>query len=168
MSLVSSRAILGFQGSSRLNQSLSSKAAEEFVQFVGGVEVSFEVARSPDDISAALESFLPLEASGWKGQRGTALLQNAGDATFIRRVFLDLCGKLPAVNEVRAFLADGRADKRARLIDRCLEDPDHAAFLAMRWGSILHNSASKGGSEPAAYAFHAWLRDMIGRNRPYD
>jgi CelD/BcsL family acetyltransferase involved in cellulose biosynthesis len=52
--------------------------------------VSFEVARSPDDISAALESFLLLEASGWKGQRGTALLQNAGDATFIRRATLAL------------------------------------------------------------------------------
>jgi CelD/BcsL family acetyltransferase involved in cellulose biosynthesis len=47
--------------------------------------VTFEVARKPDEIRAALEIFLQLEASGWKGKRGTALAQDAGDATFIRR-----------------------------------------------------------------------------------
>jgi len=47
--------------------------------------VSFDVARKVDEIKPALESFLQLEASGWKGKRGTALIQDAGDATFIRR-----------------------------------------------------------------------------------
>lgn len=47
--------------------------------------VVFEVARSTNGISPALETFLQLEASGWKGKRGTALIQHAGDATFIRR-----------------------------------------------------------------------------------
>jgi Acetyltransferase (GNAT) domain len=42
------------------------------------------VARSPDEIAAAVETFLTLEASGWKGARGTALVQNSGDASFIR------------------------------------------------------------------------------------
>jgi hypothetical protein len=89
------------------------------------------------------------------------------DGEFIRRVTLDLCGKLPAPEDVRASLADDRPDKRARLIDRCLEDKDYAAFFAMRWGSILRN-AQLAGAEQAAYAFHEWLKDMIGRNRPYD
>jgi len=47
--------------------------------------VAFEVARSPDEIKLALETFLQLEASGWKGKRGTALVQHDGDAAFIRR-----------------------------------------------------------------------------------
>ena len=47
--------------------------------------ISFDVARKPDEIRPALETFLQLEASGWKGKRGTALSQDAGDATFIRR-----------------------------------------------------------------------------------
>lgn len=47
--------------------------------------VTFDVARRPDQIGRALETFLQLEASGWKGKRGTALVQHAGDATFIRR-----------------------------------------------------------------------------------
>ncbi|HEY0908905.1 MAG TPA: GNAT family N-acetyltransferase [Bradyrhizobium sp.] len=47
--------------------------------------IQFEVARTPDDVASAIETFLPLEASGWKGARGTALAQNDGDASFIRR-----------------------------------------------------------------------------------
>ncbi|MEO8316995.1 MAG: GNAT family N-acetyltransferase [Bradyrhizobium sp.] len=48
-------------------------------------DVQFDVAREPNDVKAALETFLELEASGWKGKRGTALGQDAGDAAFIRR-----------------------------------------------------------------------------------
>jgi CelD/BcsL family acetyltransferase involved in cellulose biosynthesis len=47
--------------------------------------VRFDVARSPDEVAAATETFMRLEASGWKGARGTALAQDEGDAAFIRR-----------------------------------------------------------------------------------
>jgi CelD/BcsL family acetyltransferase involved in cellulose biosynthesis len=47
--------------------------------------VRFDVARTPRAVKTALETFLALEAGGWKGKRGTALGQHAGDATFIRR-----------------------------------------------------------------------------------
>jgi CelD/BcsL family acetyltransferase involved in cellulose biosynthesis len=48
-------------------------------------DVRFDVARTPEDVATALENFLRLEASGWKGKRGTALIQHEGDAGFIRR-----------------------------------------------------------------------------------
>jgi hypothetical protein len=47
--------------------------------------VRFDVARTREEVAAALEDFLRLEASGWKGKRGTALIQDDGDAAFIRR-----------------------------------------------------------------------------------
>src|SRR5258708_5713609 len=47
--------------------------------------IRFEVARRPEQVAAALETFMGLEASGWKGKRGTALIQDEGDASFIRR-----------------------------------------------------------------------------------
>ncbi|SFO66544.1 Acetyltransferase involved in cellulose biosynthesis, CelD/BcsL family [Bradyrhizobium sp. Ghvi] len=47
--------------------------------------ISFDVARKVDEIKPALETFLQLEASGWKAERGTALIQDPGDAAFIRR-----------------------------------------------------------------------------------
>lgn len=52
--------------------------------------VRFDVARTKDTIAAAIEIFLALEASGWKGERGTALGQDEGDAGFIRRATREL------------------------------------------------------------------------------
>jgi CelD/BcsL family acetyltransferase involved in cellulose biosynthesis len=52
--------------------------------------VRFDAARGPEEVAAALEIFLNLEASGWKAKRGTALLQDDGDAGFVRRAALAL------------------------------------------------------------------------------
>jgi len=54
--------------------------------------IHFDVARTPVDVAAAIETFLVLEASGWKGQRGTALSQDDGDAAFVRRATSALAG----------------------------------------------------------------------------
>jgi hypothetical protein len=107
-----------------------------------------------------------LTLAKWKklGLRPSPL---ADDATFLRRLTLDLCGRLPTTAETRAFLADTSADKRAKLIDRLLDSPDYPAYFALRWGVILRNSNLAGATQ-AAYAFHNWIKDMIARNRPYD
>jgi hypothetical protein len=134
--------------------------------FRATVPLGKPIAKYPDFPPANYIDELAL--AKWK-QLGLVPSGLCTDGEFIRRVSLDLCGKLPRPEEVRAFLDDNRPDKRARLIDHCLEDPDHAALFALRWGSILRNSAKQGGlSEPAAYAFHDWLRDRIARNVPYD
>jgi hypothetical protein len=124
------------------------------------------IARYPDFKPANYIDELAL--AKWK-KLGLVPSELCSDGEFIRRVSLDLCGKLPRPEEVRAFLDDKSADKRARLIDRCLNDPDYAAVFALRWGSILRNTAKQGGqAEQAAYAFHDWLRERIARNVPYD
>jgi len=102
----------------------------------------------------------------WK-KLGLAPSPATTDGEFIRRVTLDLCGRLPTIDETRTFLDDADKDKRTKLIDRLLDSPDYASYFAMRWGTILRN-ASLAGSEQAAYAFHDWIRDMVSRNRPYD
>jgi hypothetical protein len=105
-------------------------------------------------------------AAKWK-ELGLVPSDLCNDGEFLRRATLDLCGRLPTVAEVRAFLQDATPDKRSKLVDRLLDDKDYAAYFALRWGSILRNS-QLAGAEQAAYAFHEWLRDMIARNRPYD
>jgi CelD/BcsL family acetyltransferase involved in cellulose biosynthesis len=55
--------------------------------------VRFDVAREPEEIARAIETFLALEASGWKARRGTALMQDAGDTAFIRRATYALAGR---------------------------------------------------------------------------
>ncbi|WP_375143905.1 GNAT family N-acetyltransferase [Bradyrhizobium sp. Ash2021] len=54
--------------------------------------VHFDVARTQAEVATALETFLALEASGWKAKRGTALGQDFGDAAFIRRATAGLAG----------------------------------------------------------------------------
>lgn len=56
-------------------------------------EVIFTIATQPSEIKRDLAIFLTLEASGWKARRGTALAQNEGDATFIRRAVFDAAAR---------------------------------------------------------------------------
>ena len=107
-----------------------------------------------------------LAAEKWK-KLGLVPSPTCDDATFLRRVTLDVCGRLPTTEEVREFLGNAAPDKRSKAIDRLLDSPDYAAFFAMRWGSILRNSRLA-GADQASYAFHNWIKDMIARNRPYD
>ena len=93
------------------------------------------------------------------------------DATFIRRVTLDICGTLPTVDEVRLYLADSRPDKRERLIDRLLERPEYASYFALKWADILQNRGSGYGTRnqrAGTMLFSGWIRDSIAANKPYD
>jgi hypothetical protein len=97
----------------------------------------------------------------------------ADDATFIRRVTLDLAGRLPNADETTAFLADKSAAKRDALIDRLLASGDYADYFANFWGALLRNQRSSvnGRTEPymrGTFAFHSWIRDSLASNKPYD
>jgi len=107
-----------------------------------------------------------LAAEKWK-KLGLLPSKVVDDATFLRRIMIDVCGRLPTVEETRAFLSDSAGDKRSRLVDRLLESPDYAAYAALQWSAILRNS-NLAGSTNAAYAFHNWIKDTVARNRPYD
>jgi Protein of unknown function (DUF1553)/Protein of unknown function (DUF1549) len=107
-----------------------------------------------------------LAIAKWK-KLGLRPSPTVDDATFLRRVTVDLCGRLPTEAEVRGFAADAGADKRVKLVDHLLDSPDYPAYFALRWGSILRNS-NLAGADQAAYAFHGWIKDMIARNRAYD
>jgi hypothetical protein len=107
-----------------------------------------------------------LAAAKWK-KLGLLPSPDSDDAAFLRRVTVDLCGRLPSAEEAIAFVEDKSGSKRRETIDRLLDSPDYPAYFAMRWGAILRNSRLA-GADQASYAFHNWIRDMIARNRPYD
>jgi hypothetical protein len=92
------------------------------------------------------------------------------DAVFVRRVHLDVLGVLPTAAEAKAFLADPRPDKRARLIDRLLERDEYADFWALRWGDVLRIKAEFPVNlwPNAAQAYHRWVRASLAANKPYD
>jgi CelD/BcsL family acetyltransferase involved in cellulose biosynthesis len=64
-------------------------------------------ARSRADVQNAFETFLAMEAASWKGARGTALLNDENDATFVRRLIADLAAEENA--SVALLRVDGRA-----------------------------------------------------------
>jgi hypothetical protein len=61
----------------------------------------------------------------------------AGDAEFLRRVYLDLHGVVPTRDQAGRFLADSRPDKRARLVDELLASPRYGQYLADVWQNDL-------------------------------
>jgi hypothetical protein len=90
------------------------------------------------------------------------------DATFIRRVSLDIAGRLPNLDETRKFVADAAPDKRDRLIDSLLGSAEYADFFANKWSALLRNKRTKPADARGNFAFHDWIRDAMLANKPYD
>ncbi|MDA8633299.1 DUF1549 and DUF1553 domain-containing protein [Verrucomicrobiales bacterium] len=90
------------------------------------------------------------------------------DATFLRRVTLDIAGRLPTIEEAAAFAADTNADKRDRVIDALLDSPDYADYFANKWATVLKNRRESKADITANFAFHSWVRDSLLANKPYD
>lgn len=91
------------------------------------------------------------------------------DATFLRRVSLDLIGRIPTADEVVAFLEDQATDKRARLVDQLLESPDHAAHFARTWRALLlPESDSDRQVRYFVPGFEAWLRQKREERTGFD
>lgn len=92
----------------------------------------------------------------------------ADDSVFLRRVTLDVAGRLPTAAETSEFLASTAADKRDLVIDRLLASPEHADFFANKWTSLLKNRRDDASDITSNFAFHAWVRDSLLANKPYD
>ncbi|MCA9045357.1 MAG: DUF1553 domain-containing protein [Planctomycetaceae bacterium] len=90
------------------------------------------------------------------------------DATFLRRVTLDIAGRLPTTGETKAFLASQEKGKRARVIDELLRSPDYADYFASKWAALLKNRRDNNSDIVANFAFHAWVRDSLLANKPFD
>ncbi len=90
------------------------------------------------------------------------------DSTFLRRVTLDIGGRLPTETEAAAFLANQDADKRDKVIDELLKSPDYADYFANKWTALLKNRRDDASDIVSNFAFHAWVRDGLLANKPYD
>ena len=89
------------------------------------------------------------------------------DAEFVRRLYLDVTGLLPPPEAAEAFVADTNSTKRKQLIDMLLASPEHARFMALKWGDILRIRAA-GVSNPGVFKYHRWVVRAFDQNMPYD
>ncbi len=94
--------------------------------------------------------------------------QLCDDATFLRRVTLDIGGRIPTMEETRAFQSSTAADKRDKVIDDLLASPDYADFFANKWTALLKNRRDDVSDIVSNFAFHAWVRDGLLANKRYD
>ena len=90
------------------------------------------------------------------------------DATYLRRVTVDICGRLPTLEESEAFLKDPDPNKRDRLVNQLLDSADYAENFANKWSAILRNKRRNEQDKPATFAFHEWIRESMLDNVPYD
>lgn len=92
----------------------------------------------------------------------------ADDTTFIRRVTLDVAGRLPTPEETQSFLSDGNPKKREAWVNRLLKSDQYADYFAGKWSSLLRNKRADPKDARANFAFHRWIRDSLADNRRYD
>jgi hypothetical protein len=89
------------------------------------------------------------------------------DDEFMRRVYLDVIGLLPTIDEARQFLADKSPDKRAKLIDQLLERPEYVDFWTLKWGDLLRVNNKK-VTVPGVHKFRHWIHEAVRTNKPYN
>jgi hypothetical protein len=90
------------------------------------------------------------------------------DSTFLRRVSLDVAGRLPTPTEWSEFLGDSSPNKRDTAIERLLSSGEYADFFANKWTAMLKNRRDDASDITSNFAFYSWIRDSLLANKPYD
>lgn len=89
------------------------------------------------------------------------------DSVFVRRIYLDLLGRLPTVSEAREFLDSTAPNKRAQLVDKLLADPQFAEFWTRKWLDVLLAN-QKRLPRDVLIGFHRWWMEHFKKNTPFD
>jgi hypothetical protein len=124
----------------------------------------------------ATEALLPQEridqlVEAHLESKGIAPNPVADDSVFVRRAYLDLAGRIPTLEETRAFLASADPGKRAALVDRLVGSPAYHSHAYNYWSDLLRartQITGVGRSVPAGVAYERWLKEAIRTNLPYD
>lgn len=118
-----------------------------------------------DQLAATIDRYL---SADWKA-RGIKPAALADDAEFCRRVYLDIVGRTPKASEVRAFLDDTSAGKRAKLVDKLLTMPAHANyFAAVTRAAWLPQTTTNPFLAGSGIQLETWLRGQYRENTPAD
>jgi hypothetical protein len=93
----------------------------------------------------------------------------ADDAEYLRRVYLDLVGKIPTAAEARDFLDDTSPDKRTQLVEALLDSPAYLTHATESYRMLLLPEADSDGQlRGLTPTFEAWLRKKVAEEAGYD
>ncbi len=90
------------------------------------------------------------------------------DSEFLRRVYLDVAGRIPRVKEVRDFLEDGRSDRRQRAVEELLGGPQYVKHFSTTWRNLLLPPNNNQRLDLLAGGFKPWLEEQVRNNTAYD
>ena len=105
-------------------------------------------------------------AEAWD-KAGIKPARPATDEEFLRRAYLDVLGRIPNVQEARAFLSTRESDKRGKLVEYLLDHPDYAKNLATQWTVLLIGRGNQGRRVDRP-SLTNWLRKQFGSERPWN
>jgi len=109
----------------------------------------------------------------WQAQ-GLQPSQSAADGEWCRRIYLDVLGRIPSVDELEHYLRDHTAQKKQNLVNRLLSDEyveDYARNWSNIWTTILIGRPPQMRDKRALVnreGMEKYLRDSFARNKPYD
>jgi len=79
------------------------------------------------------------------------------DSTFIRRVSLDIAGRLPTTDEIAQFQQDSSPTRRDQVVERLLMSSEYADFFANKWTAMLKNRRDDASDMISNFAFYSWV-----------
>jgi hypothetical protein len=124
-------------------------------------------AVSPGHDSASRPVFIDqLIEDAWKSA-GVKPAKPAADDEFLRRAYLDLLGRIPNVQEAKAFLQTREKDKRDKLVTYLLDHSDFAKNFATQWSVLLIGRGNQGRTVDRA-SLTSWLRKQFSSDRPWN
>lgn len=91
----------------------------------------------------------------------------ANDYEFCRRVYLDLIGRIPTTEQLKAFVNNSAPDKRDKLIDELLASPAWVDHWSYFYADLFRSCGNRFGN-PTLKHFDAWIRESFRTNKPYD
>jgi mono/diheme cytochrome c family protein len=122
-------------------------------------------AAVPDEPSAAIDHFL---AVGWQARQVTPA-PPCDDRTFVRRVTLDLIGRIPTPDDVESFLYNASPRKREELVERLLASAEAARNFREVWDALLMGRrGSRREDRRRDGGWYAFLEGAFQKNRPWD
>ncbi len=128
------------------------------------VAVAAEECRAGETVAAELARLIDQQIDTRLRSEGVRPAESADDAEFVRRIYLDLHGVVPTLEQIKRFLADGERDKRARLIDSLLADARYGQYLADLWQGYLISPLAD-DSTKRAERFRHWLATQFNTRR---
>tara|TARA_R110002072_G_scaffold46591_8_gene128963 strand:+ start:4930 stop:7011 length:2082 start_codon:yes stop_codon:yes gene_type:complete len=128
-------------------------------------QVKVEDARSKKEVLRDAAKLDALLARGLKRHQETPL-PLVDDATFVRRTYLNVAGRIPTLKETERFLADQNPDKRTALCDLLLNSPGHTSHFSNFWFDLLRVKSRQRqlSGEPFAH----FIRKSVIDDKPYD